>query len=580
MPSIDELAKQAGVKPLVTTSQPTGKASSLDELAKQAGVKQLTNTKPTGKTTAQIEKEKKYQESAENTGALFPASPVDKVSQAPIEALKAVGNIPSSAWNLVKGIVSAVDPRKIVQNVQTAGKEFQALVKEAGSVENARKLFAESVGGLAVDAIKKLRSLTPESVAETVQRTAVNDPLLIPSLFMGGASATGKTRELAKATEMVTAPVAKTVSKTATAVSDTTKAATKYGMSQATGLRPETIANIVENPARFSPKAPTVTREGLGDKVFKNIQAKIDELSETGKAYETVRKSGGAVRLPKEGVANILEEKGILLGKDGKLITSAESIPLTGADKAALQEFLDVFGKTDVLSSNAFLNARKALSKMSEYDAAKSDASSMLARELRSFYDDFGKGQLKGLKEADAKYAPQVRELNQLKKDYVTKDPINGGYMLKDSAFNKISNLTGKGKEQVLNRLEKLSPGITEEIKILKSLEDIDLAQGQKVGTYLRSGVGAAGVATGNVPAIIGAILSSPQIAVKALRAYGTIVKTSKSTINKILNKFKLGGKLSESEKALVKRALERFNETSAVLNTSDRLQPRDSSKS
>jgi hypothetical protein len=121
----------------------------------------------------------------------------------------------------------------------------------------------------------------------------------------------------------------------------------------------------------------------------------------------------------------------------------------------------------------------------------------------------------------DDAYSKERNLLNVIKKDFLEKNTATGGIKLKDSAINKIANATGAGKDQLLDRLEKLVPGIGRQIKMLKVIEDIEIAGGQKVGAYARAAFGGAGMITLNPTLIIGSIMSTPQIAVPLLKGIG-----------------------------------------------------------
>jgi len=48
---------------------------------------------------------------------------------------------------------------------------------------------------------------------------------------------------------------------------------------------------------------------------------------------------------------------------------------------------------------------------------------------------------------------------------------------LKDNYIQTISNITGKGKEIKLEKLEKINPNLAEQVRIYKALEDVDFVQ-------------------------------------------------------------------------------------------------------
>jgi hypothetical protein len=244
------------------------------------------------------------------------------------------------------------------------------------------------------------------------------------------------------------------------------------------------------------------------------------------------------------------------LDDNKKIVTTVESVPLKAGDKKELQDFIDLFGKEKELSGNAFMNARTSLTNLSGFGTDKSDISKVIAKELRKNYDDLGKQNFPGLKELDAKYSFEKTSLSKIKKEYIDKD---GG--LKDTALSRISNATNEGRQSVLARLEKLIPGISEEINIYKAIRDIDAVKSQKVGAYannaLRSGVGGFAVSGGNVGgAIVGAILSHPSVAVPIIKAYGTIKNINKKVVDNIVNKMKSGKALFDKERKFVNDAI------------------------
>ena len=150
-----------------------------------------------------------YQKSAQETGATFPASPVVSAAQAPVEALKAVGNVPSSAINLVKGTLQAINPVNIYKTLKQAGDDYVALQKEAGGKSQANRLLNQAFGQMAKDFGNSVKNLSLENVAVWLHQKSVNDPLLIPTLLEMGAAKLGKTKELAKVGETIASPITK-----------------------------------------------------------------------------------------------------------------------------------------------------------------------------------------------------------------------------------------------------------------------------------------------------------------------------------------------------------------------------------
>lgn len=441
--------------------------------------------------------------------APFKSSPTDTGFTA---GAKAVGNLPSSALRFGKGIYDiATNPITSAKAIgSTALGGFQKLIPGEQGNEQQFNQFTQALK-------QRYGSL------EALQKTATEDPFGlgtdIVGLFAGGATLAGRGGQAAnlasKTAKIATAPI----TKSATAAKDAVTSTARFATSQATGLSPSTITEVIKNPAAFAKSATNPSRTQIAEVVGNALDTRLGELSDIGSGYQEIRKAQGVVNIPANTVSNILDKYGIKL-KDGKVVTSPESRPLEVGDKAAIEKFIKDYGNETTLSPNAFLNVREALSNLGDYNRlnpnGKSNISTSVARDLRSAYDSLGGQQLSGLKELDALYAPERQLLGQLKRDI-----FDSQGNLKDGAISKIANITGKGKEQFLERVKEVVPDIDQRIRVLKAVEDIEAASGLKVGTYARAVVGGGAIATGNIPVIIGAILSQPEVAVPLLRAYG-----------------------------------------------------------
>jgi len=332
------------------------------------------------------------------------------------------------------------------------------------------------------------------------------------------------------------------------------KEITEFGVSQATGLNRSALKQIIESPEAFTKEAiknVDTARETLAKNIKTKIDNRLKALSETGEGYQVLRESNQFVNIPEDAGKKVLEKYKLNLDEKGKILQTVESIPLSPTDKKALQDFINVYNKNE-LSANAFLNARQSLSSMAKYETGKTSASITMSRELRKFYDELGKKQIKGLKELDAEFSKEIKILNQIKKDYI--NPKTGDF--KDNAISKIANLTGKGKEQVLERLKGIDPNIEKKVNILKALENIKDASGIQVGTYVKSGLAGFGFATANIPLVIGSIISNPTIAVPLIRKYASFMKKKADFINKIIDKLNKGKNVVGEEKIFLEKML------------------------
>lgn len=184
-----------------------------------------------------------------------------------------------------------------------------------------------------------------------------------------------------------------------------------------------------------------------------------------------------------------------------------------------------------------FLTMRGKLAKIANYEGiGKSSPLESAAAGMRSDLNTNYRPSIPGLEDTDATYSSQITDLKNLSKGILDKDGN-----LTDTGINKIANSTNKGRSVFLQQIEDISPGISERVKALKAVEDIEKAQGHKVGTYMRAAEGAGGVyalASGNIPALAGVIattiMSSPDIAVPLMRAYGNVSGLADAVISKL----------------------------------------------
>jgi len=399
------------------------------------------------------------------------------------------------------------------------------------------------IASAGADAYSKWKKSNPSTAKD------LESVLNIASLFPIGKG----TQMAGKATANTAKVAGKGVAKVGSGIGEAGKVTT----ASVTGLSKDTINTLIKNPkAITAAQKAGMDASSLGNKVKTALTSRIEDLRSTGKKYEVIRRSPEKVIIPEDTVTKTLNKFGIELDANGKIVTTVESVPLKAGDKKELQDFIDLFGNQKELSGNAFMNARTNLTNLSGFGTDKSDISKVIAKEIRKNYDDLGKSQLTGLKSLDAKYSAEKTSLSKIKKEYIDKD---GGF--KDTALSRISNATNEGRQNVLARLEKLIPGISEEINIYKAVRDIEAVKNQKVGAYannaLRSGVGGFAVSGGNVGgAIVGAILSHPSVAVPIIKAYGRIKNINKRSVDNIINKMKSGKSLLDKETKFINSAL------------------------
>lgn len=522
-----------------------------------------------------------------------------------------VSNIPESAWEMVKGLGSAIaHPIRTVSTLKdlAVGGGINAVETIAGAAgyQNAEDMFnrpeeevASQVGKFYVERYGSL-----EAAAQTLQ----NDPVGfladaatvvtgVGGLVKGGATVVGNVTNTATRSATALNATGRAVRATQAAGNTIARAGiamepiviggkvtrlgvglgikgvqkgARFGTAQMSGLSPSTLDTIMAQPSKFDEllKSGELSRGSMGERVLTGIGNKMDEISETGKAYDAIRKSTQAVDVPTGWFDDLLRKKGFDIDDAGKIKVTTESIPLTGGELKGLQDLHDLYFAKSKLSPTGVLNTRTKMTDLSKFKVGvdKTDDGTRLFREIRhAFNDDIAHPQLTALKKADDLYTPQITELNALKKEFMTKSLVDGveTWTLKDNALSKIANAQGKNNR--MNLLKQVVPDIDTDLKILKAIEDVEYATGHKVGTYMRSAATIGGVASGNVPVAVMGILASPQNLLPIITRYAKLRNFKSSVVNKVVNKLKMGRKLNTEEAGMVRRAMESVEETFGV---------------
>lgn len=467
------------------------------------------------------------QELENEYGATFRASPTDT----PLKAgLKSLGNVPSSFYNLGKGLVKAV------ANPTETAKGVARIVRGAGSSVGRQVLeqtpLADKINQTPLREDEQSFKLLMEYAKrrygsmENLQKTATEDPAGfgtdILSAITGGATLAGKTAELSTAISKVASPVTTATSKTASGIANAAKETTGFATSQMTGLSRDTIRTAFNESADLSvAQKAGRTRVDLADDVYTAVTKAQDDLGDLGSGYDAVRQSTAQVVLPEAWAPSAIQKYGLKIDDDGRVFADKSSKTRNQTDIAQIQNFLDNWGDSRTLTPNEYLNMRHDLAELAKYDTSgKSTVVRDFGRDVREGFlnkDDI-REQVPGLKELDAKYSADREFLNSIEKDYI--DRKTG--TLKDGAASKLVNAVTAANPERLARIEKFYPGFTKQARLIKAIEDIEAASGIKVGTYTRAGLVGGQIATGNIPsAIITAILSQPEIAVPLIKGLG-----------------------------------------------------------
>lgn len=445
------------------------------------------------------------------------------------------GVLPEAAQGVVKGGLGAITGNEAQKNagLQTAQRSIEN--DPVGQI--LPLLLAGEGGAKAADTVTS-KSAMADYVDNIKTNTDTGKPIPEPSTTYSDA--------LDKGVSTIASPITKTASTVFGKAADFTGKVAGGGAAKLTGLNPETMSTIADNPDAFSKQNRANTnRISLGQDIQSSLNKRVSELSDTGKEYAPIREATQPVKVdPKFLEDSITKETGVSF-KKGSIETSGAAKIRDAGDVRALQHLYDLWKpvfKKGELTPNEFLNFRKDLADLSKFDRqiGKSEPVETAAKGIRKTFNTQYRPQVAGLDKLDESFSSQTSDLKGLSKGLVDRDGN-----ITDSGMAKIANLS-KDKPNLAAQLEKISPGIGKKVQILKAVKDIENASGSgKVGTYTSTvaGVGGlgAGLATGNIPLIAGAIaemiLTNPESATAIIRKYGA----TKPIIDAVITKLKSG---------------------------------------
>ena len=331
-------------------------------------------------------------------------------------------------------------------------------------------------------------------------------------------------------------------------VADLTGSGIKSTYAKLVGLNNQVdVQNIIDHPELFSKAAmEQMNRGSVANEFAAGLDRVANDATEAGASYNPIRGSGAVVHVPENWLSDLLS-KGTTADESGKaipfkfsleknpdgsmtVVADSKSFTRNPSDIKAIQDFVNNWGGKTKMTAEEFLNMRADASKMAKFgkDLGRNDVAELVGKAIRADSNKVMRNQIPNLAAKDAAAAPAYQLASEAKKTFLTAD----GQDFKPGAINKIANATGKGKDQLLTLMEKISPGITQRIQTLKTVESIESAYNIKAGTYMKDIVGTAGLLTGNVPAIISAILTHPSVAIPLLRGLGYTARTVKPLLN------------------------------------------------
>lgn len=472
-----------------------------------------------------------------------------------------LGNALSSAGNFAGNLLNAVaHPIQTGQNLlETGAGALQELGGQSNDntvkFDQLKDYFIQKYGGVS-----------------NIEHTLYTDPVSVLadlSTVFGGAGAiaggigkVGEIAGLADAADTVgtvasglnraadlTNPLTPVISGAGTLLNKTGDLAADT-TGELTNLKGSTVKSAFNGELDAETVANT-SRQSISKEIGEALNEKIDELSDTGKGYEPIKQAGeipegyeNIKNVPPENsipvASNFLEEE---LRNTAKLKVEDGSIKPTTTSRIGkteipkLQGILDTFKPSfqrGYLTNEEFLNLRSQLAKAAYNDSGiKNSDVAEVAEDMRNNLNKNYRGAVPGLEELDNQYSAQISELKTLRKGFIDKS----GELL-PSAINKVGRALNKGNDDTLARLEKISPGITHKLEVLKAVEDIEKETSGTTNNLLRTGGVFGAFATGRLDlialSIASTIIDKPGIAVPLIRALGSNKELAGAVIQKL----------------------------------------------
>jgi len=505
----------------------------MDMSKKQALMDNLKSGVPTDVMKSYVtEKYYKQPEFKQTVPTVSPTFPITGEEWLGTTMAKQIGNFPSSLYNFGATGVNIASTAYQEGIPETAWMLWRGIIKSAWE-------WAQNVATSYQD---KWLVWATNTVLEWAIKTLAEDPaswigapLVKPAVVWTG-------KAIVRWAEKVAPKVVQGIKTGAKATGEWVGKVTKSIVSQQSGLWTPAIESILSKP-----ELQWKIRSGelSGAKTLEEARSSIDALREwyreTGKMYDTVRKSNIPVAKneAKQVLLSQLESEGLATGWKLNLV----DLPVK--DRWAITQalkYIDEYG--DTMTPQNALSIRQKLDDLINYKSDVGSNGQRIVQWLRSKYDEFLGNKLPWLKEIDAKYAPERQFWESIRKDIYKAD-----WTLKDNALSVVSNITNKGNEARLARMEQILPWIGEKVKALKAFDDIQNASGIKVGTYGRAATTGA-IALASVPlAIASWVATHPVVVARVLESIGIASQKIKSILAKWKN-------ITKEEATIIQKAV------------------------
>jgi len=446
--------------------------------------------------------------SAQDTGASFPS--VSGKETKTSAALKTVGNIPSSAYQLGKGVVGAITSP--IKTAKALGGMAVGAVEKLIPGEQPQERYIDALTGFLKDRYGSL---------ENLQRTTINDPVGfatdIMTLISGGSALAGKAGALGTKISEIAKPVTKVAEKVTLPVLETAKEIGTGVIGATTGAGKEAIKQAIKGGSEF-----TGALRGTIDtnKILEEAGAgfsKIREIKNTEytKALENI-KTKNPQSFDITPIQNTAEELkntfGIKTTKDGYDFSRSPLIDSQKKVEAVLNIVSDWGSKTADRTITGIDLLKQQLRKFRE---PTNPQLNILIDKLANSAKDVIKG-TKGYAEMEANYGVKMELLDELGRTLSLKESATP-----DTAIRKLNSLiTDKAeyRRELANEFKQLTD---KDLTAMIAGKELAKWTPEGLAKYVTTGIGA-GYLLSAMPKLIPLLaVSSPRIMGEFFRLAG-----------------------------------------------------------
>jgi len=244
-------------------------------------------------------------------------------------------------------------------------------------------------------------------------------------------------------------------------------------------LTENTVEAIKSNKYLSEAEGWKLTRDSLTQWAGTLLNKQIQELSETGRWYSQIRDSWIPIDVSskKPAINKILSDETIMVDWKGMLDFTDSAIE-SKADQAQLQKVYDYFNRWEV-TPDVYLNKKKAIRDMTDFSQGNTDQTNRILKQIGAERKSAWHESIPELKQLDAIYEPQINDINEIRNKI-----FDNKWNLREWATSYIMNSLWANRDITLQKLEKLIPEISEQVKAIRAVEDISNSKWIKPWTY------------------------------------------------------------------------------------------------